>query len=104
MVIEGGGVERDFINDSVARELTAARPSNHFSLLLLSGTKATHRRPAVSLFTVLIPTPDGGTTPPPPACPFLADRSPPLYPPTPLTVSTYTVHERSYIIVVCTRI
>lgn len=30
-----GFSERDFINDSVARELTAARPSNHFSLLLL---------------------------------------------------------------------
>jgi len=33
-VLEGSS-ERDFINDSVARELTAARPSNHFSLLLL---------------------------------------------------------------------
>lgn len=32
--VGGGEVERDFINDSVVRELTAARPPNHFSLFL----------------------------------------------------------------------
>lgn len=45
-----GRSERDFINDSVARELTAARPSNHFSPLLLWKQEATRRRVFIRRF------------------------------------------------------